>query len=67
MKWGDQMELSEREVYFMKRRRLGITLQEIADYLRVHKSSLSRYETGKMNFQYEQQYQEYIDKYLNKK
>jgi transcriptional regulator with XRE-family HTH domain len=55
------MDLDIKDIYFLKRRKLGITLQEIADYLGVHKSSLSRYETGKMNFCLAHKYQQYID------
>jgi predicted transcriptional regulator len=40
------MELEEREVYFMKRRRLKIPMQEIADFLGVTQSSISRYVFG---------------------
>jgi predicted transcriptional regulator len=63
------MILNERELYFMKRRRLGITHQEIADYLGVNQSTISRYEAGKMNFKFSEKYKEYIDsieKQLNK-
>jgi DNA-binding transcriptional regulator YiaG len=41
------MHLETREIYFLKRRKLGITLQTIADYLNVNKSTVSRWETGK--------------------
>lgn len=53
------MEL--RDVYHLKRRKLGITLQEIAEYLRVHHSSISRHETGKINFSLANEYMNYID------
>jgi transcriptional regulator with XRE-family HTH domain len=42
------MELELREMYLLKRRKLGITLQTIADCFGVHKSTVSRWETGKI-------------------
>jgi predicted transcriptional regulator len=56
---GERMEL--REVYHLKRRKLGVTLQEIAAHLKVHHSSVSRHETGKINFNYAKEYMIYID------
>jgi transcriptional regulator with XRE-family HTH domain len=55
------MELNKRELYFMKRRKLKITHQEIADFLGVNQSSISRYERGEINFKHEQSYRNYID------
>jgi transcriptional regulator with XRE-family HTH domain len=60
------MELNERELYFMKRRKLRITHQEIADFLGVNQSSISRYERGEINFQHAQEYMNYIDNKENK-
>jgi predicted transcriptional regulator len=53
--------MHKRDIYHIKRRNLGITLQEIAGVLGVHHSSISRHETGKINFQYAEQYYKYID------
>jgi transcriptional regulator with XRE-family HTH domain len=55
------MELNEREIYFMKRRKLHITHQEIAEYLGVNQSSISRYERGEINFRLADDYKKYID------
>jgi transcriptional regulator with XRE-family HTH domain len=60
------MKLSEKEMYLIKRRRLGITLQEIADHLGVHKCSISRYENDKLNFTLDKEYKNYIDNKENK-
>lgn len=60
------MELSEKEIYFMKRRKLGITHQELADYLGVNQSSISRYERGLINFKYAKKYKQYINDRENK-
>jgi transcriptional regulator with XRE-family HTH domain len=54
--------LNEREKYLIKRRNLKITHQEIADMLGVNQSSISRYERGEINFKFEKEYKEYIDK-----
>lgn len=51
------MEL--REFYLLKRRRLGITLQQIADFFGVHKSTASRWETGKLPIP--EAYMEYLN------
>lgn len=51
------MEL--REFYHLKRRSLGITIQEIADKLKVNQSTVSRWETGKIPIAKE--YIDYID------
>lgn len=56
------MLLNERELYFMKRRKLRITHKEIAECLGVNQSSISRYERGEMNFKHEKEYKNYIDK-----
>jgi transcriptional regulator with XRE-family HTH domain len=61
-----RVELEEREIYFMKRRRLNIPMQEIADAIGVNQSSISRYERGQINLQFEQQYRDYIDNYSNR-
>lgn len=53
------MELELREIYLLKRRKLGITLQTIADCFRVHKSTVSRWETGKIPIPHD--YMEWID------
>lgn len=55
------MELNEREIYFMKRRKLGITHQELADFLGVNQSSISRYERGEINFRLAKDYKKYIN------
>jgi transcriptional regulator with XRE-family HTH domain len=60
-KGGDLMHLNEKEIYLIKRRRLGITLQEIADCLGVHKGTLSRYENNLINFSLADKYKKYID------
>jgi transcriptional regulator with XRE-family HTH domain len=54
------MELNDKEIYLIKRRRLGITLQEIADCLGVHKGTISRYENNLINFSLAEQYKKYI-------
>lgn len=61
--------MKRRDMYHLKRRKLGITLKEIADYLNVHHTSISRHETGKNNFSLAEDYYSYIDnkeKELNK-
>lgn len=55
------MILDEKELYFLKRRKLHITHQEIADYLGVNQSSISRYERGEINFKFANEYKNYID------
>ncbi|CAM3677135.1 hypothetical protein GCM10009865_47410 [Aeromicrobium ponti] len=61
------MKLEIGEIYLMKRKRLKITLDEVAAYLGCNKSSISRWENGKMKFRLEKQYMNYIDqKEINK-
>jgi predicted transcriptional regulator len=62
--------MKRRDLYHLKRRKLGITLKEIADFLNVHHTSISRHETGKINFSRADEYYNYIDnteKELNNK
>lgn len=53
--------MDQIDIYHLKRRKLGITLKEIADYLHVHHSTISRHETGKINFSLVNEYINYID------
>jgi transcriptional regulator with XRE-family HTH domain len=41
------MHLETREIYYLKRRKLGLTLETIASDLHINKSTVSRWETGK--------------------
>jgi transcriptional regulator with XRE-family HTH domain len=56
---GETMKLETRELYHLKRRKLGISLQTIADQLNVNKSTVSRWETGKTHLPID--YINYID------
>jgi DNA-binding transcriptional regulator YiaG len=53
------MYLKTRELYHIKRRQLGISLQTIAEHFQVNKSTVSRWETGKTHMPKE--YINYID------
>lgn len=53
--------MEQREIYLIKRRRLKISMTEIAEALGVSQSMISRYETGDRNFSLANQYMEYID------
>jgi DNA-binding transcriptional regulator YiaG len=55
------MNLETRELYHIKRRKLGISLQTIADHFQVNKSTVSRWETGKTSLPIE--YIRFIDNY----
>ena len=55
------MNLETYELYHIKRRKLGLSLQQIADHLKVNKSTVSRWETGKTSMS-----KEYIN-YINTK
>jgi transcriptional regulator with XRE-family HTH domain len=41
------MHLETREIFLLKRRKLGLSLETIAEDLNVNKSTVSRWETGK--------------------
>jgi hypothetical protein len=50
-----------REFYLLKRRQLGIKMIDIAEYLGVNVSTISRHERGLVKFRKEKEYMEYID------
>jgi DNA-binding transcriptional regulator YiaG len=54
-----RMNLETRDIYHIKRRKLGISLQTIADHFQVNKSTVSRWETGKTPMP--KGYMKYID------
>ncbi len=57
--------MNEKDEYFLKRRKLKISMQKIANYIGCSQSLISRYETG--NCQMSESkiglYREYIDTY----
>lgn len=59
-----KLKLEIRETYHLKRRRLGISCQAIANLLGVHKATVSRWETGKIPMSKE--YMELIDELESK-
>jgi DNA-binding transcriptional regulator YiaG len=59
------VKLEERETYHLKRRRLGISCQQVADALGVHKATVSRWETGKCPMS--KDYMDFIDNYKFKR
>lgn len=54
--------MDNKDLYLLKRRKLGITHQELSQALGVSQSMISRYETGKRNFTLIKEYMDYIDK-----
>ncbi|ODG93719.1 hypothetical protein BED47_00685 [Gottfriedia luciferensis] len=56
------VNISLREIYWIKRKRLKITTQEIADAIGVNRTNISRYENNKSDLRKAAQYRAYIDK-----
>jgi transcriptional regulator with XRE-family HTH domain len=54
------MQLETREVYLLKRRKLGITLEQVAKVFDIHKGTASRWETGKLKMP--KKYMKWIDR-----
>ena len=55
--------ITEREIYFLKRKKSKITMSEIASAIGCSQSLISRYESGQreMNDNLNNQYKKYID------
>jgi transcriptional regulator with XRE-family HTH domain len=53
--------MEPREFYLLKRRKLNISMIEIAQALGVSQSMISLFETGKRNFTLVNEYMNYID------
>ena len=62
-------ELREREYYTLWRKRNGVTLKEVASYIGVYDSTISRWERGIFNFAdgKERKYDEFIEQFESKK
>lgn len=58
------MELNQREIYQIKRKRMKITLQQVADGLNVTRATVSRWETGVLPLPCK--YKDYIDSLVGK-
>jgi DNA-binding transcriptional regulator YiaG len=54
-------QMEQREIYLLKRRKLGIKMIEIAECLGVNVSTISRHERGIVKFKQEKEYMKYID------
>ncbi|QKE71861.1 hypothetical protein HPK19_03155 [Arthrobacter citreus] len=54
--------LTLREIYWIRCKRLKITTQEIVDAIGVNRANISRYENGKSDLRKAVQYRAYIDK-----
>jgi len=61
--------INETEIYFLKRRKKGINQQQIATYLNISQSMVSRLEKGTRVLSDDklQLYKHYIDTYREKK
>lgn len=56
-----------REFYLLKRRQLGIKITDIAEFLGVNASTISRFETGKIVMSKAKDYMQYIDNKASQK